>query len=240
MKILPKSKRAFVEIVIVLAFTFIFNQVVYTGTKFITDSWYNYNMTVSLDNMIPFLSWTVIIYFIAFPFWGANYYLCANQDPLERDRFFCADILSKVFCLIIFLILPTTNVRPDITNGEGFFNYIMKFLYWIDTPQNLFPSIHCIASWLCFIGLRKRKDIPFIYKFITLVIAVSICISTLTTKQHVIVDVFSGIFLAELCYFLSGFSVIRNVYSKIINFLFKLFRTDRIGNKAEKEKESET
>ena len=43
----------------------------------------------------------------------------------------------------------------------------------------------------------------------SLLIAVSICISTLTTKQHVLIDVFAGVALAELSYLFvekSGFS----------------------------------
>ena len=52
-----------------------------------------------------------------------------------------------------------------------------------------------------------------------LVWAVLICIATLTTKQHVIVDVFGGIVLAEVCYGLGGIQVFRECYGKLIDRL---------------------
>lgn len=41
----------------------------------------------------------------------------------------------------------------------------MRLLYWIDAADNLFPSIHCLVSWLCWIGVRRRRDIPYGYSF---------------------------------------------------------------------------
>ena len=42
------------------------------------------------------------------------------------------------------------------------------------------------------------------WKICSAVIAVSVFCATLTTKQHVIVDVFAGVALAELCWLVSG------------------------------------
>ena len=32
----------------------------------------------------------------------------------------------------------------------------MRFLYQVDAADNLFPSIHCLTSWFCYIGIRGR------------------------------------------------------------------------------------
>ena len=85
----------------------------------------------------------------------------------------------------------------------------MRLLYRMDAADNLLPSIHCLTSWFCFLAVRKNEKIPVWYKWVSLLIAVSICISTLTTKQHVLIDVFAGVALAELSYLFvekSGFS----------------------------------
>lgn len=40
----------------------------------------------------------------------------------------------------------------------------MRFVYAVDAADNLFPSIHCLVSWFCYIGLRGRRDIPVWYR----------------------------------------------------------------------------
>ena len=64
-----------------------------------------------------------------------------------------------------------------------------------------FIAIHCLTSWFCYIAVRKNKNIPKPYVWFSLLFAISVCISTLTTKQHVIVDVIGGVGLAEGSYF---------------------------------------
>lgn len=113
-----------------------------------------------------------------------------------------ADLLGKLICGIIYIKFPTTNIRPDITT-PGVFVDMLKFLYKIDAADNLFPSIHCLVSWYCFAGLRTLKTIHVWYRYFSLFMAIIICISTITTKQHVIIDVFGGIMLAELTWQLS-------------------------------------
>ncbi len=224
---IPKNKKSALEIIVVLAFSFLFNLAVYNITKLITMSRHHFDMTLEIDSHFPFIPWTVIIYFSWFVFWLGNYYLLANGERAERNRLFAADILGRIVCFVIFIALPTTNIRPEIEDG-GVWNFFMKFLYLVDTPQNLFPSIHCYASWLCFIGVRRRKDMRPWYKILTLLWAVAICISTLTTRQHVTVDVISGIALAEITYLIAAIPKVQDIYQRIIDFFLRLFKIDRI------------
>jgi hypothetical protein len=55
--------------------------------------------------------------------------------------------------------------------------------------------------------------------------AVAVFISTLTTKQHVLVDVAGGVILAEGCYFIAGHTRIAVWYGRFFNWLTgKIFR----------------
>lgn len=222
MKLLANDRKKTKETIVVLAFAFLWNAGVYGGARLIAQSWPHYDMTLPIDGVVPFVPWTVAIYFGCYLVWGINYYLCAKQAQEERDRFFCTDALSKAICFLIFILIPTTNTRPEIPGEPTVWNFLMKLLYRIDSPDNLFPSIHCLVSWLCWVGVRKRKDIPAVYRYFSLIVAIAVCISTLTTRQHVIVDVVTGVALAELCYFLSGFSKVRGIYTNFITRLFKL------------------
>ncbi|MBP2033582.1 membrane-associated phospholipid phosphatase [Clostridium algifaecis] len=114
-----------------------------------------------------------------------------------------ADLLGKLICGIVYVTFPTTNIRPDIITPDVFSD-MLRFLYNIDAADNLFPSIHCLVSWYCFAGLRNCKTVPYWYRYFSLFMAIMICISTLVTKQHVIIDVLGGVMLAELTWQLSS------------------------------------
>lgn len=171
----------------------------YFGTRLFTSGWYHYNMTTRLDNRIPFLPCTIVIYLGCYLFWGVNYMLGCTQDKQNACVFMWTEIIAKVVCLVCYIVIPTTNVRPLI-EGTGIFEKAMMWLYSIDAADNLFPSIHCLSSWLCVIAVRNQERVPKVYKVISVILAVLVCISTLTTKQHVVVDVIAGVLLAEVSY----------------------------------------
>lgn len=198
-----------------LILTVVWNQSVYYAGNAIAKNWFHYNLEFSIDPMVPFLPWTLSIYIGCYLFWAINYVLCAHQENAQAYRFFCADFIAKAICFVFFILLPTTNVRPDIL-GDTFWELGITLLYQVDAPTNLFPSIHCLVSWFCFIGIRKNKNIPLWYRILTLFIAIAICLSTLTTRQHVIVDVLGGILLAEISYWIARCPSILHKYTKLI------------------------
>lgn len=180
----------------------IWNEFVYYLARILTRHEVHFDFSFSWDYKIPFISWTVTIYFLCFIFWAIVYVYMAWQEKEIAHTFFMADGIGKFICLFFFLFLPTTISRPVVMES-GFWNTIMRFLYHIDTADNLFPSIHCMVSWFCFIGMRKLKECPNWCKWGSLFIAVLICISTLTTKQHVIMDVVGGVGFAEISYIMA-------------------------------------
>lgn len=197
---------------------FVWNMLVFIGAKLIAGSWHHYNMETALDRAIPLLPWTLIIYFGAFLFWAVNYILAVRQGEDRARRFLCADFLAKAVCLVFFLALPTTNVRPPV-EGDGLWQAGMRFLYAVDTPENLFPSIHCLASWLCYIGVRRQKSVPVWYRAFSCVMAIAVFFSTLTTKQHVLADVAGGFLLAELSWLAAGCTSLARWYGRLLEGL---------------------
>lgn len=197
-------------------FSFLFNNLIYGGSKLITQNWYHHNIESSLDEKLPFIPWTLVIYFGCYLFWAVNYILIARQDKNSVYQFFAGDVLSRVICLIFFLFFPTTNTRP-VLSESGFWNLAMSFLYSVDTASNLFPSIHCLVSWFCFIGIRGNQKIPLWYRAFSFVAAILVFISTLTTKQHVLIDVAGGVLLAEICFRIGRHSKISVIYGKLFD-----------------------
>lgn len=199
---------------------FVLNSMVYGGAKLIASGWRHYNMETALEQKIPFLPWTILIYFGCYLFWAANYVLIVRQGREEAYTFLSADFLAKWVCFALFLLLPTTNTRPVVPE-EGIWNILMRFLYWIDSPENLFPSIHCLNSWFCYIGIRGRKNVSGFYRLFSLLFALAVFVSTLTTKQHVIADVAGGAVLAEASWWLAGHSGLADWYGSLFERRFR-------------------
>lgn len=199
---------------LILAFSF--NTAVYTGSRMIAGGWTHYNIESFLDQKIPFWPPAAFVYLGCYLFWIVNYILIGRQEKQRAYQFFKGDLLSRLICLVFFLAFPTTNVRPAV-EADGFWNQVMIWLYSIDTADNLFPSIHCLVSWFCYIGIRGRKEIPVWYRGFSCVMALLVCVSTLLTKQHVIIDVVGGVLLAELCFYIGKKCDKPGMYEKLVD-----------------------
>ena len=89
------------------------------------------------------------------------------------------------------------------TLGNGFFDQVTAFMFNCDRPINLFPSIHCLASWIGFRGVAMCKKVPLWIKWFAFILAILVFLSTLFVKQHYIIDIFGGILAVEIGMFIS-------------------------------------
>lgn len=181
----------------------VFQCAVYWGAKALTGGWYHYDMTTALDRAVPLFPWTVVIYAGAYLFWAANYILAVRQGEETGFRLLAADLLGKAVCLAVFLLLPTVTVRPEVP-ADAPLGRAVALIYALDTPDALFPSLHCFNSWLCWAGVRGQKGVPAWYRAFSLLFALAVAVSTMTTKQHVLADVVAGLALGELCWQVAG------------------------------------
>ncbi len=199
-----------------LILAFLWNQLVYCGSRMLMKNHFHYDITTPLDLLIPVIPWTLSIYVFSFLYWPFQYLICCRLGKDHAYRFLSADFFAKTICLVCFLIFPTTNLRPPIS-VHGFWNLSLILLYRLDAPDNLFPSIHCLVSWLCYIGIRGQHRVGRPYRLFVLGMALAICISTLTTKQHVIPDMVAGILLAEFSYWIVHYSRLDQLYANILS-----------------------
>lgn len=188
--------------VLPLIFMFSFNSLIYWATMHLCRDWHHYDLTLSIDRAVPLVPEFVFVYLGCYAFWAANYIMSAWFGKDEFYKFTAADISSRVVCLLFFICLPTTNIRPELV-GDSLSMQLLKWLYSVDLPVNLFPSIHCLVSWFSYIAIRGRKEIPAWYRGFSCFFALLVAASTQFLKQHYIVDAIGGILLAEGMYRLS-------------------------------------
>lgn len=178
------------------------NFFVYWGSGLLTAHRYHYDLTLAFDRGVPLIPEFIWIYILAFPFWAVNYILAAQRGKDVFYRFVATDLTVHMVCFVVYLILPTTNVRPEML-GKTISEKMLQFMYLIDggtTPSNLLPSIHCYASWLSWRGLQGAKEIPKWYQHFSIIFAAMVIISTQVLKQHYIVDAIAGVGLVEIAW----------------------------------------
>lgn len=153
----------------------------------------------SFDVMVPFIPETVWIYLshIAMLFTG---WWWAAQGP-GCTRMFWAVVLCFTLATLYFLVYPTQipRITLDAVETDPVTHAAWAFLLVADKPTNCFPSLHVALSALTAVGLMRAA--PRWSPWAPLWTA-AIALSTITTRQHVWVDVLGGLALALACWWL--------------------------------------
>lgn len=180
-----------------LLIALVFNCMVYFGTRLFSGALEYRSFALGIDQKIPFrVSW-IIIYCLAYFFWIVNYILISRESFGHCRRVLYGEIIAKAICLICFLLIPTTLDRP-VPEGSDFCSRLARLLFSLDAPNNLFPSIHCLESYLCWRGLVGCKKVPYSYKAFSFAFMLLVFASTLLVKQHVIIDIPAGILAGDI------------------------------------------
>ena len=173
------------------------NFAVFSLTQILLDGIPRYDMTLPLDGKIPFVPSFVLFYVSAFVQWGLSWFLIARESKETLRYYATADIFAKLLCLLFFVFYPTTMDRPDF-EVTGLLTWGLKLIYTIDKPYNLFPSIHILASHLALRAAFRLQKPPKFYRWIQIPLSVLIFLSILLVKQHVVLDIPSGVIVCEL------------------------------------------
>jgi membrane-associated phospholipid phosphatase len=146
-----------------------------------------------IDQNVPFLDWTIWIYHSQFFLLAFNIALLKDEEKLSRV--FYALNLASLLSFLIFFIYPTTIPRIP-QNGAGLTMKAFAVLYSLDSPTNCFPSLHISLAWLSAIGVaQEHKKLGVFVGLWTVLIS----ISTMSTKQHYVIDVLGGLLVAIVC-----------------------------------------
>lgn len=165
------------------------NRVYYT-----TDSWIDQYIPFNEYFVIPYLFWFIYIAL------GFVYFILIDQKGFKRTCFYL--FVGMFTCLIIYMIWPNQqNLRVNL-NNTNIFQTLVSFIYTIDSPTNVCPSIHVYNSIMMMISLFKSECMKNhkLLSVINIIIAVLICLSTMFIKQHAFVDVVLAIVLCIVIY----------------------------------------
>jgi membrane-associated phospholipid phosphatase len=151
-----------------------------------------------VDRMTPFMPNSIWIYLSEYAFFTTIYMV--SRDMVNLNKFLYSFLILQVTSVTIFWLWPTTYPRdlfplPQDLNAWSY--YAFSSLRGADNPASCCPSLHVSSVFLCaFIYLdEQREKFPFF-----IIWAAAIAVSTLTTKQHYLIDVVAGLLMAALHY----------------------------------------
>lgn len=142
-----------------------------------------------IDQWIPLQVNWVWIYFLTYPYVVLPVFILNTN--LSRKNFVISFLTITSLSAFIFFIFPTHFHRELYTLGHGWADQALALLRFLDTPVNCVPSLHISASYLATSALFFRYRHFFIRLGLSIVFLL-ICMSTMATKQHFFLDVFSG------------------------------------------------
>ena len=196
-RILPSYAR------IPLVLLVIINLIVYEGTQFLMLHAKHWDLALPLDARIPFRPAWIVIYILAYLQWAVGFIVISRESRAHCNRVLAGEIIAKFICMLFFIALPTRIERP-VVEGSGVFAALTRLIFASDLPGNLFPSIHCLESWICFRGAIGMKRVPRWYAPAMLAFTLMVFASTVLVKQHVLVDIPAGVLVAEVGLLLSN------------------------------------
>lgn len=158
-----------------------------------------------IDDMIPFLDFFIIPYVLWFLYVtvGCVYFFFASQRDFLKFIIFL--ILGMTAFILICMVFPNglRDFRPSSLNEKSPFYPLIHWLHSTDTSTNVFPSIHVYNSIAVHTAVCKSTTIKHKFiRYVSLVLCVLICLSTIFLKQHSLIDVIGGCAMAAGFYHL--------------------------------------
>jgi len=160
------------------------------------------------NEWVPFLSFTIYPYILAYPFWFLTFFYVGYRSKKNMYTLLLLVLITFTICGLSYFFFQTDVQAWRETSGLftqtdlSFSESIVFLIYNSAGPRNANPSMHCLMSWLCILGARMDKKMPTPIKIIIWTLGISICISTQTLKQHYIIDLITGIGIAEIFYWI--------------------------------------
>lgn len=156
-----------------------------------------------LDDLIPFIEYFIIPYYLWFAFIAVAvlYFFFTDKAGFYRIASFL--IIGMTAFLVICTFFPNgLDLRPSYFARDNFCVDLVRLLYQTDTPTNVLPSIHVFNTLGILIAIShsdRLRNHRFILAF-SYILGILIIMSTVFLKQHSVTDVIAAMALAGIAY----------------------------------------
>lgn len=158
---------------------------------------------MGIDDIIPFCEIFVVPYFLWFAYVSAAVAYCFFKNKQEYFKT-CVFLFTG---MTVFLIISTLwpnghHLRPYTMPRDNVFTALIAHLYRVDTPTNLWPSIHVYNSIGAHLAIAHTPSLAGNKKIRTgsFILCCSIILSTVFIKQHSMFDVLTAFMMSGIMY----------------------------------------
>ncbi len=205
------------KLILIQGILLFFQIVLYFGCELFQKNIHDVKRPV--DDKIPFLTWTVLPYCFWFPLIAVYPLVVFQTDPYSYCGYLMTMVIEIVLSVMCYLIYPTSFQRP--VPPDGFWGNFMKFIYHGSyRGLNCAPSLHCSSCFLVICVSFTCVGMDLRIRAFTVSIAVMIVLSTLTTKQHTLIDVLTAVPLFLISRIL-GLLLTARYYIPVLTFIGK-------------------
>lgn len=168
--------------------------------------WQAFDPTTSIDTWIPVIPWMIVPYSTLYFYYPMAAILGMKSEQTQRENVIFHQILLVLtwMVFVIFILVPVeVDIRSSVFAADlGIWQPWYDYLYAVDTPWNAWPSLHIVQSLLAVLVVSRwyntenyRWQIRILW-FAWLMLTISV----MTTKQHFVWDVVTGIIIAVLAW----------------------------------------
>ena len=188
----------------------------------------------AIDNAIPIIPIFIIPYAWAYIFWAMAPMAVSKCKFDHFLDYLAAYLFACIAGMLILIFFPTYMSRV----AEGLFDLprtgilyrLMNFWYMHDggaMAYNLFPSFHCLNSTISYLGVAGRDEVPKWFRVYSFIVMILVFLATVFVKQHYVVDIFGGVAVALISFYLCEKFRAGRIFLPLIRFFKKLFGKER-------------
>lgn len=181
------------KVAVLQTFLLFFQTLLYFGVQKFEGP--THDISCKIDSKIHFWPYIIFIYILWYPI-IAVFPLCLYwYNPYEYAIYILAIIADIILSITFYLIYPTSFDRPEPPGG--FIGWVMRIVYRCDYKgKNCMPSMHCSMCFIITYSAIRCMEFNSPKFGGAIILALLIVVSTVLTKQHVIIDVITGLLAA--------------------------------------------
>jgi membrane-associated phospholipid phosphatase len=141
---------------------------------------------------VPFVPWTTAIYSSVYAMFPFTPFVLRRRE--EIDAFARAIAIEIVAAGLVFLAVPAEPAFPAVARDLGGWAVAFEAADAINLRYNMVPSLHVALAASCAAAFAPR--VRRVWRATLWLWTAAVCVATITTHQHHVIDVVAGVVLA--------------------------------------------
>ena len=164
--------------------------------------WTLFDPSLAIDDSIPYIPLLNLAYFSFYAYYVLIPFFASTEGQRKAAIVFSQRMfVATIPVFFIFLFAPVeVSIRTEV-EGTDILTSMLSLIHIVDQPYNAWPSLH-VGHSLCVV-----LCVPLIYNvhrvaYVSLWVAwLLLALSTMTTQQHYLFDVLTGILFALIAHY---------------------------------------